>query len=107
MKLDTPFVVGSSSTRIHCEYSAYLLPDSILRFISHSLKVSIVPRGVGTLGYAQYVPKERFLYTTEALMDRVAMTLGGRVSEEIFFKRITTGAQGKLHGMKAIMCIFS
>lgn len=38
-----------------------------------SLKVSIVPRGVGTLGYAQYVPKERFLFTTEQLMDRMIM----------------------------------
>lgn len=68
-------------------------------FLEHAdplLKVSIVPRGVGTLGYAQYVPKERFLYTTEQLMDRMVMTLGGRVSEEIFFKKITTGAQDDL-----------
>ncbi|BGP12239.1 hypothetical protein JCM10213_000067 [Rhodosporidiobolus nylandii] len=60
------------------------------------LKVSIVPRGVGALGYAQYLPKERYLYTTEQLTDRMCMTLGGRVSEEIFFKRITTGAQDDL-----------
>ncbi|KAK9900399.1 ATP-dependent metallopeptidase Hfl [Cystobasidium minutum MCA 4210] len=68
-------------------------------FLEHAdplLKVSIVPRGVGTLGYAQYVPRERFLYTTEQLMDRMVMTLGGRVSEEIFFKKITTGAQDDL-----------
>ncbi|GAA6061989.1 hypothetical protein JCM10212_004267 [Sporobolomyces blumeae] len=60
------------------------------------LKVSIVPRGVGALGYAQYLPKERYLYTTEQLIDRMCMTLGGRVSEEIFFGRITTGAQDDL-----------
>ncbi|GAA5935301.1 hypothetical protein JCM3775_007265 [Rhodotorula graminis] len=60
------------------------------------LKVSIVPRGVGALGYAQYLPKERYLYTTEQLVDRMCMTLGGRVAEEIFFKRITTGAQDDL-----------
>ncbi|WVQ71881.1 hypothetical protein IAR50_001423 [Cryptococcus sp. DSM 104548] len=60
------------------------------------LKVSIIPRGVGALGYAQYLPKERFLFTTEQLIDRMAMTLGGRVSEEIFFGRITTGAQDDL-----------
>ncbi|GAA5905209.1 hypothetical protein JCM5296_000968 [Sporobolomyces johnsonii] len=60
------------------------------------LKVSIVPRGVGALGYAQYLPKERYLYTTEQLLDRMCMTLGGRVSEEIFFGRITTGAQDDL-----------
>ncbi|GAA5923634.1 uncharacterized protein JCM15063_003712 [Sporobolomyces koalae] len=60
------------------------------------LKVSIVPRGVGALGYAQSLPKERYLYTTEQLIDRMCMTLGGRVAEEIFFGRITTGAQDDL-----------
>lgn len=60
------------------------------------MQVSIVPRGVGALGYAQYLPKERYLYTTEQLVDRMCMTLGGRVAEEIFFKRITTGAQDDL-----------
>ncbi|KZO98416.1 ATP-dependent metallopeptidase Hfl [Calocera viscosa TUFC12733] len=68
-------------------------------FLEHAdplLKVSIIPRGVGALGYAQYLPKERFLHTTEQLLDRMCMTLGGRVSEEIFFGKITTGAQDDL-----------
>jgi AFG3 family protein len=39
---------------------------------------------------------ERYLYTTEQLIDRMCMTLGGRVAEEIFFGRITTGAQDDL-----------
>ncbi|XP_029082683.1 AFG3-like protein 2 isoform X1 [Monodon monoceros] len=59
------------------------------------LKVSIIPRGKG-LGYAQYLPKEQYLYTKEQLLDRMCMSLGGRVSEEIFFGRITTGAQDDL-----------
>nr|XP_006634560.1 PREDICTED: AFG3-like protein 2 isoform X1 [Lepisosteus oculatus] len=59
------------------------------------LKVSIIPRGKG-LGYAQYLPKEQYLYTKEQLLDRMCMTLGGRVAEEIFFGRITTGAQDDL-----------
>lgn len=59
------------------------------------LKVSIIPRGKG-LGYAQYLPKEQYLYTKEQLFDRMCMTLGGRVSEEIFFGKITTGAQDDL-----------
>ncbi|XP_067650760.1 mitochondrial inner membrane m-AAA protease component AFG3L2-like [Haliotis asinina] len=59
------------------------------------LKVSIIPRGKG-LGYAQYLPKEQYLYTKEQLLDRMCMTLGGRVSEHIFFNRITTGAQDDL-----------
>lgn len=58
-------------------------------------QVSIIPRGKG-LGYAQYLPKEQYLYSKEQLFDRMCMTLGGRVSEEIFFGRITTGAQDDL-----------
>ncbi|XP_014215481.1 AFG3-like protein 2 isoform X2 [Copidosoma floridanum] len=67
-------------------------------FLEHAdplLKVSIIPRGKG-LGYAQYLPREQYLYTKEQLFDRICMTLGGRVSEEIFFGRITTGAQDDL-----------
>ena len=48
------------------------------------------------MGYAQYLPKEQYLYTKEQLFDRMCMTLGGRVSEQIFFSRITTGAQDDL-----------
>jgi AFG3 family protein len=54
------------------------------------LKVSIIPRGVAALGYAQYLPKDQYLYSTKQLMDRMCMTLGGRVSEHIFFDTITT-----------------
>lgn len=67
-------------------------------FLEHSdplLKVSIIPRGKG-LGYAQYLPKDQYLLSQEQLFDRMCMTLGGRVSEEMFFKRITTGAQDDL-----------
>ena len=60
------------------------------------LKVTIVPRGVAALGYAQYTPKEQYLYNTDQLMDQVCMTLGGRASEEIFFGKISTGAQNDL-----------
>lgn len=48
------------------------------------------------MGYAQYLPKDLFLLSKEQLLDRMCMTLGGRVSEEIFFGRITTGAQDDL-----------
>ncbi|KAM8946770.1 mitochondrial inner membrane m-AAA protease component AFG3L1-like [Pelodytes ibericus] len=67
-------------------------------FLEHAdplLKVSIIPRGKG-LGYAQYLPKEQYLYTREQLFDRMCMMLGGRVSEQLFFGRITTGAQDDL-----------
>lgn len=57
------------------------------------LKVSIIPRGSGALGYAQYLPAgEQYLMSVNQLMDRMAMTLGGRVSEEIHFDSVTSGA---------------
>lgn len=68
-------------------------------FLEHAdplVKVSIVPRGVAALGYAQYLPKEQFLYQTEQLMDEMCMTLGGRASEEIIFGKISTGALSDL-----------
>ncbi len=56
------------------------------------LKVSIIPRGKG-LGYAQYLPAgDAYLMNVNQLMDRMAMTLGGRVSEELHFDAVTTGA---------------
>lgn len=67
-------------------------------FLQHAdplLKVSIIPRGKG-LGYAQYLPKEQYLYTREQLFDRMCMMLGGRVAERVFFDRITTGAHDDL-----------
>ncbi|RYY54797.1 MAG: ATP-dependent metallopeptidase FtsH/Yme1/Tma family protein [Chitinophagaceae bacterium] len=60
------------------------------------LKVTIVPRGTAALGYAQYTPKEQYLYNTDQLNDQICMTLGGRASEEIFFGKISTGAQNDL-----------
>jgi AFG3 family protein len=60
------------------------------------LKVTIVPRGTAALGYAQYTPKEQYLYNTDQLTDQICMTLGGRASEEIFFNKISTGAQNDL-----------
>ncbi|KAJ7169761.1 ATP-dependent metallopeptidase Hfl [Mycena filopes] len=70
-------------------------------FLEHAdplLKVSIIPRGTGALGYAQYLPPDRYLMSTPQMTDRICMTLGGRVSEEIFFglENITSGAQDDL-----------
>src|SRR5215470_13690741 len=66
------------------------------------LKVTIVPRGTAALGYAQYTPKEQYLYNTDQLMDQVCMTLGGCASEEIFFNKISTGAQNDLQQITRI-----
>jgi cell division protease FtsH len=68
-------------------------------FLEHAdplVKVSIVPRGVAALGYAQYLPREQYLYRTEQLLDEMCMTLGGRAAEEVVFGKISTGALSDL-----------
>ncbi len=68
-------------------------------FLEHAdplVKVSIVPRGIAALGYAQYLPKEQFLYTIEQLTDEMCMALGGRAAEDIIFGKISTGALSDL-----------
>ena len=68
-------------------------------FLEHAsplVKVTIVPRGMGTLGYAQYLPKEEYITRTEQLLDRICMTFGGRAAERIIFDKISTGAQNDL-----------
>jgi AFG3 family protein len=68
-------------------------------FLEHAdplLKVTIIPRSSGALGYAQYLPKEVFLRTQDQIMDIVCMALAGRAAEEIFFGGVTTGASDDL-----------
>ncbi len=60
-------------------------------------KISIIPRGIGALGYTQQLPTEdRYLLTRPELLDRIAVLLGGRVAEELVFGEISTGAQNDL-----------
>jgi len=58
--------------------------------------LTIIPRSKGSLGYAQYLPNESNLETKEELLDRICCALGGRCSEEFFFKKVTTGAADDL-----------
>ncbi len=60
------------------------------------VKVTIVPRGVAALGYAQYLPKEVYIRTTDHLLDDMCMSLGGRAVEELIFGKISTGALSDL-----------
>lgn len=68
-------------------------------FLEHAhplVKVTIVPRGLAALGYAQYLPKEQYLHTYNELIDGMCMTLGGRAAEEVVFGEISTGALNDL-----------
>ena len=61
-------------------------------------RVSIIPRGVGALGYTMQLPTEdRYLMTKSELEDRMAVLLGGRVAEELVFDEVSTGAQNDLY----------
>ena len=71
---------------------AYLLPHA-----DPVHKVSIIPRGVGALGYTMQLPMEdRYLMTRTELEERIIVLLGGRASEELFFNEYTTGAHNDL-----------
>lgn len=72
-----------------------------LKNTSPLVKVSIIPRGQA-LGYAQVLPREMHLQTKEDIFDKMCQLLGGRVAEEIFFNRITTGAQDDLRKITQI-----
>jgi len=68
-------------------------------FLEHAdplLKVTIIPRTSGALGYAQYLPREVFLRTEEQIMHIVCMALAGRAAEQVFFGGVTTGASDDL-----------
>lgn len=63
-----------------------------LKFADPLLKVSIIPRGQGALGYAQYLPPDQYLISDVQFQHRMIMALGGRVSEELHFPSVTSGA---------------
>ncbi|HEY0843845.1 MAG TPA: ATP-dependent zinc metalloprotease FtsH [Noviherbaspirillum sp.] len=61
------------------------------------MKISIIPRGIAALGYAQQLPTEdRYLLKRAELLDRLDVYLGGRVAEEIVYGDVSTGAQNDL-----------
>lgn len=67
-----------------------------LKYADPLLKVSIIPRGQAALGYAQYLPPDQYLISREQFQHKMIMALGGRVSEELHFPSVTTGAADDL-----------
>ncbi len=66
-----------------------------LRYANPLIKVTIVPRGKA-LGAAWYLPEERQITPTQAILDEMCATLGGRAAEELFIGHISTGAANDL-----------
>eukprot|EP00095_Tigriopus_kingsejongensis_P000749 maker-scaffold273_size229271-snap-gene-1.20 protein:Tk00749 transcript:maker-scaffold273_size229271-snap-gene-1.20-mRNA-1 annotation:"PREDICTED: paraplegin" len=76
--------------------AGHALVGWMLQHTDALLKVTILPRTSMALGFAQYTPMDKKLFSPEELMDRMCMALGGRVAESLTFNRITTGAQSDL-----------
>jgi ATP-dependent metalloprotease FtsH len=76
--------------------SGHALAGWFLENADPLLKVSIVPRSNGALGFAQYLPAELALHSREAILDKMAVALGGRAAEELFVGQISTGASDDL-----------
>jgi len=76
--------------------SGHALVGWLLEHTDALLKVTIIPRTTQALGFAQYTPQDKKLYSPEELMDIMCMALGGRVAESLTFNKITTGAQNDL-----------
>merc|ERR1719336_138546 len=76
--------------------SGHALVGWMLEHTDALLKVTILPRTSQALGFAQYTPQDKKLFSPEEMMDRMCMALGGRVAESLTFNRITTGAQNDL-----------
>ena len=60
-------------------------------------KITIVPRGIGALGFTMQLPTEdRYLMSKTELLEKIDVLLGGQAAEELTFGEITTGAQNDL-----------
>jgi spastic paraplegia protein 7 len=82
--------------------SGHAIVGWMLEHTDALLKVTILPRTSAALGFAQYTPTDKKLYSPEELTDRMCMALGGRVAEALTFNRVTTGAQNDLEKVTQI-----
>jgi spastic paraplegia protein 7 len=76
--------------------SGHALIGWLLEHTDALLKVTIVPRTKGVLGFAMNLQSDQKLYSTEELFQRMCMALGGRAAESITFNKISTGAENDL-----------
>lgn len=86
-------VLKSDKRRIVAYHEAgHAICGWYFKYADPLVKVSIIPHGAAALGYAQYLPPDAYITTEAQFLDRMAMALGGRVSEEIHFDSVTVGA---------------
>jgi len=96
MEKRNKFIPPKEKKTIAYHEAGHAICGWFLENASPLVKVTIIPRGMGALGYAQYLPKEEFIVKKEQILDRICMTLGGRAAEQNIFGKISTGAQNDL-----------
>ena len=102
--LESKKLISPEERRIVAYHEAgHAVAGWVLEHADPLLKVTIVPRGSGALGYAQYLPKEIFLRTQDQILDMVCMALAGRASEQVTFGKVTTGASDDLRRVTQIV----
>ena len=92
----TKMLSAHERTVVAYHESGHALVGWMLKHTDALLKVTIIPRTSAALGFAQYTPQDKKLFSPEELSDRMCMALGGRVAESLTFNKITTGAQNDL-----------
>jgi len=85
--------------------SGHALMAELTKGSTRVTKVSIIPRGLGALGYTLHLPddEDRFLKRKYELMAEIDVLLGGRAAEEVFLGEISTGAGNDLDRATAIL----
>ncbi|GAV06972.1 hypothetical protein RvY_16876 [Ramazzottius varieornatus] len=92
----TNMLSGQEKEIVAYHEAGHALVGWLLQHTDALLRVSIKPRTSHALGFAQYTPNEQKLYSSEDLLERMAMALGGRAAEAVIFNKISTGAQDDL-----------
>ncbi len=82
--------------------AGHALISYILKETRPPIKVSIIPRGESALGFSMQEPVDKKLYSKNELISKICVLLGGRISEEINFKKITTGASDDIYKLTKI-----
>ena len=90
-------IVEDVKRRVACHESGHALVAASLPHTDPVHKISIIPRGMGALGYMLQLPEDdRELLTQSELQSRLAVLLGGVAAEQIVFNETSTGAQNDL-----------
>jgi cell division protease FtsH len=90
-------IIEEVKRRVACHESGHALVAASLPNTDPVHKISIIPRGMGALGYMMQVPEdERELLTQSELESRIAVLLGGISAEQIVYNETSTGAQNDL-----------